>query len=356
MEHPASDIQCIDYTLKNVHERQSNAVENDMMSQQVVQYLQQHLQSNQDTFLKEAQLMIVGSRAEGLMTTRTDDHDILLILGAPYTHEYFKSSYEADGRHYLIWNGKNWDGGRPRYVDDKGHLRPVALRNQVNSCMHTALEDVTIGGFKVTKVFMWKQTVRALLKGLSRVDRYRYVVDVIPQIKGGKWSMVEGVESFNKLSRELQSAVVGLESAHNSAIYFSLFASPGSSPLLLTSSYTVLEKEFFLNNKNLRDIVLLGKLMVGGHHWKDKYGFKSAHLKRVVMANTNTLASLHPWSGMQEMWGTIVRQLKEGSLDGFPDKNADLMWHKTEEECEVLVDNILDILATLSPAFFPNYL
>lgn len=49
-------------------------------------------------------------------------------------------------------------------------------------------------------------------------------------------------------------------------------------------------------------------------------------------------------------------QLQNGSLDGFPDVKRDLMWHKTDEDCQAAARDIVKVMMTLDPHYFALYL
>ena len=43
-------------------------------------------------------------------------------------------------------------------------------------------------------------------------------------------------------------------------------------------------------------------------------------------------------------------------MDGFPDLKCDLMWHKTDEDCQATAKAIADVMMTLDPKYFAMYL
>lgn len=55
-------------------------------------YLQKKLDLNSTVFLSEAKVYVVGSTAENLAISVKDDRDLLLVLGSPYTPQYFQVS------------------------------------------------------------------------------------------------------------------------------------------------------------------------------------------------------------------------------------------------------------------------
>lgn len=342
------------YVMDVVLQRQREIMAKNYVATQVSEHLQRKLDLNSSSFLSEAQFYLVGSAAESLVTSFKDDQDLLLILGPPYTPEYFKSVHEAHGRYFLMWNKKTWNGAKPRYVNEKGYLSTYSLRSHVNSCVRSALEGATVSELKVDRVFTWKQTIRACLS--DHTSSATYIVDVIPQIKGDKWSKIDGVVSFGSLEPELQKTVTDLETSEHSAVLYSLFGPPNTSLLTLTTNYSLLERDFFIKNKELREIVILAKLILAGHNWKNKHGLKTAHLKRVALGNITSLASLSPWQGMQKLFQLMVSQLQTGYLDGFPDLHCDLFWHKNEEECQYIAKTIANVMMTLDPKFLANYL
>lgn len=60
--------------------------------------------------------------------------------------------------------------------------------------------------------------------------------------------------------------------------------------------------------------------------------------------------------GVEELLYLAESQLRDGSLDGFPDVKSDFMWHKTDEECQAAAKDILNVLMTLDPHYFNIYL
>ncbi|KAG7169031.1 uncharacterized protein LOC121866502 [Homarus americanus] len=344
----------VTYVMSEVHKRQRDFLATECVATQVSHHLQRKLDLNSASFLSEAKFHFVGSAAENLVTSISDDRDLLLVLGPPYTLQYFKAVHEGHGRYFMKWNKCKWNGTKPRYVNDENYLSATSLRNHVTSCVRSSLEGATISEKKVVKILVWKQAVRVILK--DEYDGTKHIVDVIPQIMGGKWSTVDGLVSLGSLEPELQKLITEIEAAGNSAILYSLFGAAGTSLHTFTTNYSILEREFFLKNHGLREVVMLAKLILSGHHWKDKYGIKAAHLKRVALGNITTLGQLNPWQGMQHLFHLMVSQLQTGYLDGFPDLHCDLLWHKTEEDCQYLAKAIMNVMMTLDPKFLANYL
>lgn len=60
--------------------------------------------------------------------------------------------------------------------------------------------------------------------------------------------------------------------------------------------------------------------------------------------------------GVRELLQLAESQLQEGSLDGFPDVDSDLMWHKTDEDCQATAKDIVKVMMTLDPHYFAIYL
>lgn len=56
----------------------------------MIELLKRKLNIASAPFLASAEYRLVGSAAEKLAVSTKDDKDILLVLGPPYTPEYFK--------------------------------------------------------------------------------------------------------------------------------------------------------------------------------------------------------------------------------------------------------------------------
>ena len=61
----------------------------------VIELLKKKLNIASAPFLSSAEYRLVGSAAEKLVVSSKDDKDILLILGPPYTPEYFKVNFSC---------------------------------------------------------------------------------------------------------------------------------------------------------------------------------------------------------------------------------------------------------------------
>ncbi|XP_071520893.1 uncharacterized protein [Panulirus ornatus] len=348
------DPPAVKYVMDVLQKRQRDIVAKNWVATCVMDHIRGKLDLNSASFLSEAEFYLVGSCAENLATSNKDDRDILLLLGPPYTPQYFKAIHEGHGRYFLQWNKCKWNGDKPRYIHAKNYLSATLLRNHVNSCVCSALQGATISGLKVVKLLPWKQAIRAILR--KENDQSQYIVDVLPQIKGDKWKVVDGLVSFGSLEPELQKIISNLEASGNSAFHFALFGPAGTSPLSFTTSFALLERDIILKDNGTRNVMMLAKVIIAGQQWKNRFGIKSAHLKRVAIGNISTLTHLSPWKGMLELFRMVVSQLQAGYLDGFPDLHCDLFWHKNEEECQHLAKVIVNVILTLDPNFLANYL
>lgn len=65
---------------------------------------------------------------------------------------------------------------------------------------------------------------------------------------GDKWNVIDGVVSYGSLEPELQKVITNLEASGNSAIQYALFGPAGTSQLTFTTSYALLEREFFIKD------------------------------------------------------------------------------------------------------------
>lgn len=354
MSQKVGDPSGVSYVLDTIYKRQQKIEAENWVTTDMIELLKRKLNIASAPFLSSAEYRLVGSAAEKLVVSSKDDKDILLVLGPPYTPEYFKSVYESNGRHYLVWNNRMFHGTRPRYVGNRNHLSATALRTFVNGCLQSALKGERVGNSRVTKLEVWKQAVRAHLRQDSGKDTF--IVDIIPQIRGDKWMNVKGVKPQKELGLDLQKTISTLEASGESSIMFSLFGPAGTTPYTVTTCYALLEREFFLKNKALRDIAVLAKIILTGHNWKNRFGFKVAHFKRLLMAKSAHFSILKPWQGLTQLLSLTESQLRDGSLEGFPDLNSDLMWHKTDEDCHGIARAIADVMMTLDPQYFAMYL
>lgn len=350
----AEEPSGVSYVLEVIQKQQQKTEAENWVTTDMVELLKRKLNIASAPFLASAEYRLVGSAAEKLAVSSKDDKDILLVLGPPYTPEYFKSEYESNGRHYLVWNNRMFHNTRPRYVGNRNYLSVTSLRTFVNGCLQSALKGERVSSLRVTKLEVWKQAVRAHLK--QDGNKQTFIVDIIPQIRGDKWSKVQGVKPQKELGLDLQKTISALEASGESSIMFSLFGPPGTTPYTVTTCYALLEKEFFLKNKALRDIAVLAKIILTGHNWKKKFGFKVAHFKRLLMARSAHFSALKPWQGLTQLLCLAESQLRHGSLEGFPDSDSDLMWHKTDEYCRAIAKAIADVMMTLDPQYFAMYL
>ncbi|KAG0730342.1 hypothetical protein GWK47_003284 [Chionoecetes opilio] len=242
------DPSGVAYVLETLYRRQQGLEEDNWVTKEMTALLKKKLSKVAAPFLTLAEYKPVGSTAEKLSVSRKDDKDLLLVLGPPYSPAYFKSEYDAHGRHFLKWNNKKCQGTKPRYVGNGNYLSATALRTFINGCLQTAVKDERVGSLRVGKVEVWKQAVRVHLKQEGG-GRQTFIVDIIPQIKGDQWRRVAGVEPLESLAPALQKAIQGVEAAGEASVMFSLFGPPGTPPHTLTTCYALLEREFFLKNE-----------------------------------------------------------------------------------------------------------
>ncbi|XP_063849072.1 uncharacterized protein LOC135093600 [Scylla paramamosain] len=351
----AGDPSGVSYVLETIYKQQQKTEAENWVATEMIELLKKKLNIASAPFLSSAEYKLVGSAAEKLAMSSKDDKDLLLVLGPPYTPEYFTSVYESHGRHYLVWNKRMFNGKRPQYVGNTKHLKALALRTFINGCLQSALKGERVGSsLHVSKLEVWKQAVRAHLR--QDGGKENFIVDIIPQIRGDKWTKVKGVKPQKELGLDLQKTISALEASGESSIMFSLFGPAGTTPYTVTTCYALLEREFFLKNKALRDIAVLAKIILTGHNWKKRFGFKVAHLKRLLMARSEHFSALKPWQGITQLLSLAESQLRDGSLEGFPDLNSDLMWHKTDEDCHGIARAIADVMMTLDPQYLAMYL
>lgn len=354
MTQQPGDPSGVSYVLDAIHKRQQELEADNWVTNEMIALLKRKLDLNGAPFLSSAEYKLVGSAAEKLAVSVKDDKDLLLVLGPPYTPEYFKSVYESHGRHYLKWNNRKFNSTKPRYVGNDDFLSVTSLRTFINGCLQSALRGERLGNLRVNKLDVWKQAVRVHLK--QEAGKQAVIIDIIPQIRGDQWRRTEGVEPLSRLGPALQKTVIALEASGESSIMFSLFGPAGTTPYTLTACYALLEREFFLKNNTLQDIAVLAKIILTGHNWKKRFGLKIAHFKRLIMAKSEHLNTVTRWQGVRQLLYLTESQLREGSLEGFPDLQCDLMWHKTDEDCHAIARAIADVMMTLDPQYFAMYL
>lgn len=350
----SQDPSGVSYVLEAIYKQQQELEADSWIVHEVISLLRKKLETFPAPFLASAEYKLVGSAAESLVVSRKDDKDVLLLLGQPYTPKYFQSVYDSHGRHFLKWNKTLIKGTKPRYVGPTDYLSIMALRTFVNGCLQSSLKGERVGNLKVNKLEVWKQAVRIHLK--AETGKQTHIIDILPQIRGDQWSKVEGVEPLNRLGPMLRKTVSAVEASGEPSITFSLFGPAGTSPSTVTTCFALVEKEFFTKNKDLRNVALLAKIILTGHNWKNRYGLKIAHFKRLIMAKSEHFSTLSPWQGLRELLHTAKTQLQKGSLDGFPDVKRDLMWHKTDEDCHAAAKDIVKVMMTLDPQYFALYL
>ncbi|KAG0730345.1 hypothetical protein GWK47_003286 [Chionoecetes opilio] len=107
---------------------------------------------------------------------------------------------------------------------------------------------------------------------------------------------------------------------------------------------------------SLRNIALLSKVILTGHNWKKRFGLKVAHFKRLIMAKSEQFSSITTWQGVSQLLSLAETQLRDGCLEGFPDHDCNLMWHKTDEGCHAIARAIADVTMTLDPHYLAMYL
>lgn len=345
--------QGVQYVLDILHKRQRDLESQNWIAAEVGRHLQHRLQESHP-FLREAEWQLVGSAVEHLSVSEADDMDLIFTLGPPYTPQFFSAVYMGSGQYQLKWNKCFWNGHRPPHLTSNNYLVVTSLRKQAYDCINSVLKNAHISRMKVIKVMLWKQAVRVVLRDASTTKKH--VVDVILQIGGGQWNNMQGLTKWGNLPPQLQDVITSLETAGQPSVSFGLHGPAGTSSLTVTTSYSVLEREFFLEHDNVRDAVLLAKIIISGHNWKNKFGLKSAHVKRIAMKHFMVLRHCLPWPGMKLLLQVMVDQLQRGGLEGYPDLESDLFWQKTEEQCQYIAKVVQNVMLTLVPNYLANYL
>ncbi|XP_042871735.1 uncharacterized protein LOC122253039 [Penaeus japonicus] len=236
--------QGVQYVLDTLHRRQRDLESSNWVAAEVGRHLQQRLRDSQP-FLREAEWQLVGSASEHLAVSEGDDKDIIFTLGRPYTPQFFSAVHMGSGQYQLKWNNCYWNGRRPPHLSSNNYLVVTSLRKQAYESINLVLKNAYISRMKVTKVMLWKQAVRVLLR--DSATSKKHVIDIILQIAGGQWNSTQGLTKWGNLL-QLQDVITSMESSGQPAIYFGLHGPAGTSSLTVTTSYSVLEREFFLEH------------------------------------------------------------------------------------------------------------
>ncbi|XP_047497695.1 uncharacterized protein LOC125044787 [Penaeus chinensis] len=106
----------------------------------------------------------------------------------------------------------------------------------------------------------------------------------------------------------------------------------------------MLEKTFLRNDATLRDIVRLAKATAVCQEWKEKFGLKSFHIKRVAIKYSDELEGLTLWNGYKQLLRKLLEELASTqTFDGFFVSNQ-VTYKKKPEKVNMLKEEIKQVI------------
>ncbi|KAK3894836.1 hypothetical protein Pcinc_001411 [Petrolisthes cinctipes] len=300
-----------------------------------------------DAILQDTTFDFAGSAYEGTAVSEMTDFDILLILPEPYVADNFMvhERYEP-GIYKLQW--RVGSGVRPNtFVNGKGFLEAKKLREYTVNELKNVLKDVKKDNphWKIH----FKKMLNSLTVYITDNDGDRLKLDIVLQMGEPEWGQLANMTTEDELPSVLENYLEEVQyplfyslAPHNS------FNGKNDYHLLLSTSFSPLEKHCMIESCGVREAVLLAKLVSQDRDWKKDYGLRSFHFKRVAIKHYEELDGLNAWSGFQRLLKYLSEQLENAEIEGFFINDQDI-FPKDGNQCTNLAKEIKQAKSDVKP-------
>ncbi|CAL4152632.1 unnamed protein product, partial [Meganyctiphanes norvegica] len=246
-----------------------------------------------------------GSSYEHVAVTEKTDFDIAMVLPKPFNGDNFEvvGVRHGPGVYKLKWSK---DEERPDFINPNGYLESLALRDKVFEQLNEIIKEV-----KKVRRQDWNiqnknynASICCIIK--EHNEDFNIKIDLVPQMQVSRWDRTPAPPSKGQLPSVLRDYV----DRTDYPMFFSL-AGPAKTPddndgyaaphqlkrenykhLLVTCSFSELEKHCLKSSKVVCNAVRLVKLVSLEKEWKKTFNLHSFHIKRVAIKHYDTLDKL----------------------------------------------------------------
>ncbi|KAK4313175.1 hypothetical protein Pmani_015459 [Petrolisthes manimaculis] len=312
-----------------------------------LQTLQWFMKEDGDAILQDTTFDFAGSAYEGTAVSKVTDFDILLILPEPYVADNFVV-YERHepGIYKLKWRDE-YDERPNGFVNGKGYLEAKKLREYTINKLKEVVKDVK-KDHPHWKIH-FKKMLNSLTVYITDFDGDRLKLDIVVQMGEPNWGQLANMTPEEELPSVLESY---LENDQYSLFYslapHNRFMVKNDYHLLLSTSFSTLEKHCMNESYDVRAAVLLAKLVSQDRGWKKDYGLRSFHFKRVAIKHYEELDGLNIWSGFQRLLKYLAEQLENAEIEGFFINDQDI-FNKDGNQCTNLAREIKQAKSDVKP-------
>lgn len=278
-------------------------------------------------FLAGADVMHSGSAYEGLSVKPKTDFDVIVVLAL----KCLEDDFEVIRDESLFFKIKTKTG----FVDAE-KLQELLFKELAECVEKTKVEGARV----------------RCREGLASLDVEietalgKISVDLSQQIPVRSWGRCPDLVSLSDLPRCLRRYIDVLNRNKSPVMFFSP-AVPGrhrNGHLLCNVSFSMLEKSFLRDNVQVRDMVRLAKATAVCQDWKEKFGLKSFHIKRVAVKYSDELEGKALWSGYQLLLSKLLEELAStDTFDGFFISNQ-VIYKKKPEKVNKLKNEIKQVI------------
>ncbi|XP_071529245.1 uncharacterized protein [Panulirus ornatus] len=294
-----------------------------------------------------------GSGFEGTAVSDEACFDILLVLPEPFRgHNFEVTERHGPGSYKLQWTD-NEDVEKPDFINKNGYLQARKLRDSAYDGLSEVLSDMRDhNGWSVH----YNPPLDSLSAKLIDKDGDTLKIDIVAQIGEPNCYRVPGMIKRGQLPRSLQDYI------HRIAfpVFYNLAPScqhqtKTDAHLLVSTSFSLLEKHCMKETERLRDIVILVKLVSQSRNWKKDFFLQAIHIKRVAIKHYDELNAECTWAGFQKLLRYLSSELKIGVIKGFFIDDEDIFC-KNENTCKLLTAQIRGAKSLISPSNLWNVL
>ncbi|XP_063613800.1 uncharacterized protein LOC134787042 [Penaeus indicus] len=312
--------------LRRVDERVKQTVRRNA---ETVRLFAERLQKNfhAGDYLAGADIMHAGSAYEGLTVKPKTDFDVIVVLAL----KCLEDGFEVIRDESMFFKLKTRNG--------------FVLAEKLQKFLFKELTEC-VGRTKVDGASIRCREGLASLDVEIKTKYDKISVDLSPQIPVRTWGRCPDLVSLASLPRCLRHYIDVLNRNKSPVMFFSP-AVPGhhrNQDVLCNVSFSMLEKTFLRNDATLRDSVRLVKATAVCLDWKEKFGLKSFHIKRVAIKYSDELEGLTLWNGYKQLLRNLMEELTSThTFDGFFVSNQ-VTYKKKPERVYMLKEEIKQVI------------